>query len=161
MTPLEAIAEQKAGIIKKVFPWWQVVLLQKLWLWLTALRKRKMRRDLPTGQIIMSVTRECGYRRSLWLYKCCQTRSLPDWPAWFAPDRECWDGHSFTWYFCQEDGRELASNHLLAQALKETSWPGRLGNRVKRSLDNFGWGPQSPCYQGFIGNLARTLCGLS
>ena len=28
--------------------------------------------------------------------------------------------------FCQEDGRELASNHLLAQALEETSWPGRL-----------------------------------
>ena len=28
--------------------------------------------------------------------------------------------------FCQEDGRELASDHLLAQALEETSWPGRL-----------------------------------
>jgi len=28
--------------------------------------------------------------------------------------------------FCQEDSRELASNHLLAQALEETSWPGRL-----------------------------------
>ena len=28
--------------------------------------------------------------------------------------------------FCQEDGREQASNHLLAQALEETSWPGRL-----------------------------------
>ena len=28
--------------------------------------------------------------------------------------------------FCQEYGRELASNHLLAQALEETSWPGRL-----------------------------------
>ena len=28
--------------------------------------------------------------------------------------------------FCQEDGRELASNDLLAQALEETSWPGRL-----------------------------------
>ena len=28
--------------------------------------------------------------------------------------------------FCLEDGRELASNHLLAQALEETSWPGRL-----------------------------------
>lgn len=28
--------------------------------------------------------------------------------------------------FCQEDGRELASNHLLGQALEETSWPGRL-----------------------------------
>ena len=28
--------------------------------------------------------------------------------------------------FCQEDGRELASNHLLAQTLEETSWPGRL-----------------------------------
>ena len=27
--------------------------------------------------------------------------------------------------FCQEDGRELASNDLLAQALEETSWPGR------------------------------------
>ncbi|CIY52102.1 dihydrofolate synthetase [Streptococcus pneumoniae] len=28
--------------------------------------------------------------------------------------------------FCQEDGRELASNDLLGQALEETSWPGRL-----------------------------------
>lgn len=28
--------------------------------------------------------------------------------------------------FCQEDGRELASNDLIAQALKETRWPGRL-----------------------------------
>ncbi|HES9509236.1 dihydrofolate synthetase [Streptococcus pneumoniae] len=28
--------------------------------------------------------------------------------------------------FCQEDGRELASNRLLAQALEETSWLGRL-----------------------------------
>ncbi|MEL0446646.1 folylpolyglutamate synthase/dihydrofolate synthase family protein [Streptococcus pneumoniae] len=28
--------------------------------------------------------------------------------------------------FCQEVGRELASNDLLAQALEETSWPGRL-----------------------------------
>lgn len=28
--------------------------------------------------------------------------------------------------FCQEDGRELASNHVLAQVLEETSWPGRL-----------------------------------
>jgi len=28
--------------------------------------------------------------------------------------------------FCQEDARELASNDLLAQALEETSWPGRL-----------------------------------
>ena len=28
--------------------------------------------------------------------------------------------------FCQEDGRELASNDLLAHALEETRWPGRL-----------------------------------
>ena len=28
--------------------------------------------------------------------------------------------------FCQEDGRELASNDLIAQALEETRWPGRL-----------------------------------
>ncbi|MDS9335611.1 folylpolyglutamate synthase/dihydrofolate synthase family protein, partial [Streptococcus pneumoniae] len=28
--------------------------------------------------------------------------------------------------FCQEDGRELPANTLLAQALEETSWPGRL-----------------------------------
>ena len=28
--------------------------------------------------------------------------------------------------FCQEDGRELVSNDLLAQTLEETSWPGRL-----------------------------------
>ncbi|CKI25306.1 dihydrofolate synthetase [Streptococcus pneumoniae] len=28
--------------------------------------------------------------------------------------------------FCQEDGRELASNDFLGRALEETSWPGRL-----------------------------------
>ncbi|HFT0588451.1 TPA: folylpolyglutamate synthase/dihydrofolate synthase family protein [Streptococcus pneumoniae] len=28
--------------------------------------------------------------------------------------------------FCQEDGRDLASNDFLGQALEETSWPGRL-----------------------------------
>lgn len=28
--------------------------------------------------------------------------------------------------FCQEDGRELVANILIAQALEETSWPGRL-----------------------------------
>lgn len=28
--------------------------------------------------------------------------------------------------FCQEDGRELASNDFLGQALEKTSWPGRL-----------------------------------
>ncbi|HGK2946846.1 TPA: folylpolyglutamate synthase/dihydrofolate synthase family protein [Streptococcus pneumoniae] len=28
--------------------------------------------------------------------------------------------------FCQEDGRELASNDFLGQVLEETSWPGRL-----------------------------------
>ena len=28
--------------------------------------------------------------------------------------------------FCQEDGRKLASNDLIAQALEETRWPGRL-----------------------------------
>ncbi|CMV05081.1 dihydrofolate synthetase [Streptococcus pneumoniae] len=28
--------------------------------------------------------------------------------------------------FCKEDGRELVSNDLLGQALEETSWPGRL-----------------------------------
>ncbi|HGL0624076.1 TPA: folylpolyglutamate synthase/dihydrofolate synthase family protein [Streptococcus pneumoniae] len=28
--------------------------------------------------------------------------------------------------FCQEDGRELASNDFFGQALEETSWPGRL-----------------------------------
>ncbi|HEX1352560.1 TPA: folylpolyglutamate synthase/dihydrofolate synthase family protein [Streptococcus pneumoniae] len=28
--------------------------------------------------------------------------------------------------FCQEDGRELASNDFLGQALEETNWPGRL-----------------------------------
>lgn len=35
--------------------------------------------------------------------------------------------------FCQEEGRELASNHLLAQALEETRWPGRL-EVVSRNL---------------------------
>ncbi|MDS2793527.1 dihydrofolate synthetase [Streptococcus pneumoniae] len=28
--------------------------------------------------------------------------------------------------FCQEEDRELASNHLISQTLEETSWPGRL-----------------------------------
>lgn len=36
--------------------------------------------------------------------------------------------------FCQEDGRELVSNHLLAQALEETRWPGRLEVVSRTSL---------------------------
>ena len=50
----------------------------------------------------------------------------PDWSAWFAPDRECWMAIALLDAFCQEDGRELASNDLIAQALEETRWPGRL-----------------------------------
>ena len=46
--------------------------------------------------------------------------------------------------FCKEDGRELASNDLLAQALEETRWPGASGGRVKESLDDLGRGPTIP-----------------
>ena len=36
--------------------------------------------------------------------------------------------------YCQETGRELASNDLIAQALKETRWPGRLEVVSKKPL---------------------------
>ena len=55
--------------------------------------------------------------------------------------------------FCKEDGRELASNDLLAQALEETSWPGAFGNRVKRSLDDFGWSHNPHAIKALLATL--------
>ena len=49
----------------------------------------------------------------------------------------------------------------MAQALEETSWPGRFEVVSREPFDDFGWSPQSPCYQGLVGYLERTLYGLS
>ena len=55
--------------------------------------------------------------------------------------------------FCQEDGRELASNHLLAKPWKKQVPPGRLRS-CQEIPDDLGWSPQSHAIKAF-GNLAE------
>ena len=60
--------------------------------------------------------------------------------------------------FCKEDGRELASNDLLAQALEETSWPGRF-EVVSRSPLMILDGAHNPhAVKALLATPGRTIC---
>ena len=158
---LEAIAEQKAGIIKQGIPLVTGRIAQEALAVIDRIAEGKdaprfaygtdyqisHQKSVATGEVFdyTSVVRQGRFQTGLLGLHQIENAGM----AIALLDT-----------FCQEDGRELVSNHLLAQALEETSWQA-FGNRVKRSLDDFGWSPQSPCYQGFNSNLARTLCGLS
>ena len=63
--------------------------------------------------------------------------------------------------FCQEDGRELPANTLLAQALEETRWPGRLEVVSREPLMILDGAHNPHAIKALFSNLARTLCGLS
>ena len=63
--------------------------------------------------------------------------------------------------FCQEDGRELPANTLLAQALEETSWPGRLEIVSRDPLMILDGAHNPHAIKALLATLQRTLCGLS
>ncbi|HGP8879297.1 TPA: folylpolyglutamate synthase/dihydrofolate synthase family protein [Streptococcus pneumoniae] len=124
---LEAIAEQKAGIIKQGIPLVTGRIAPEA---LAVIDRIAERKDAPrlaygkdyqvchqesvvTGQVFdyTSVVRQGRFQTGLLGLHQIENAGM----AIALLDT-----------FCQEDGRELASNHLLAQALEETSWPGRL-----------------------------------
>lgn len=124
---LEAIAEQKAGIIKQGIPLVTGRIAPEA---LTVIDRIAEGKDVPrlaygkdyqvchqesvvTGEVFdyTSVVRQGRFQTGLLGLHQIENAGM----AIALLDN-----------FCQEDGRELASNHLLAQALEETSWPGRL-----------------------------------
>lgn len=124
---LEAIAEQKAGIIKQGMPLVTGRIAPEA---LTVIDRIAEGKDAPrlaygtdyqvrhqesvvTGEVFdyTSAVRQGRFQTSL--LGLCQIENAGMAIALLDT-------------FCQEDGRELASNDFLGQALEETSWPGRL-----------------------------------
>lgn len=124
---LEAIAEQKAGIIKQGMPLVTGRIAPEA---LTVIDRIAEEKDAPrlaygtdyqvrhqesvvTGEVFdyTSAVRQGSFQTSLLGLYQIENAGM----AIALLDT-----------FCQEDGRELASNDFLGQALEETSWPGRL-----------------------------------
>ncbi|CTF33987.1 bifunctional folylpolyglutamate synthase/dihydrofolate synthase [Streptococcus pneumoniae] len=124
---LEAIAEQKAGIIKQGIPLVTgriapeaLAMIDRIAEGKDASRLRYERdyqvshqKSVVTGEVFdyTSVVRQGRFQTGLLGLHQIENAGM----ALALLDT-----------FCQEDGRELASNDLIAQALEETSWPGRL-----------------------------------
>lgn len=124
---LEAIAEQKAGIIKQGIPLVIGRIAPEALVVIDAIAEDKNaprlaygkdyqvchQESVVTGEVFdyMSVVRQGRFQTGLLGLHQIENAGM----AIALLDT-----------FCQEDGRELASDHLLAQALEETSWPGRL-----------------------------------
>lgn len=124
---LEAIAEQKAGIIKQGIPLVTgritpeaLAVIDRIAATKNAPRIRYERdyqvnhqKSVVTGEIFdyTSSVRQGRFRTGLLGLHQIENAGM---------------GIALLDTFCQEDGRELASNRLLAQALEETRWPGRL-----------------------------------
>ena len=124
---LEAIAEQKAGIIKQAIPLVTGRIAPEA---LTVIDRIAEGKDAPI--LAYGVDYQVSHQKSV------MTGEVFDYTSSLR------QGHFQTGLlglhqienagmaialldtFCQEDGRELASNDLLAQALEEISWPGRL-----------------------------------
>ncbi|WP_413223850.1 bifunctional folylpolyglutamate synthase/dihydrofolate synthase [Streptococcus pneumoniae] len=124
---LEAIAEQKAGIIKQGIPLVTGRIAPEA---LTVIDRIAEGKDAP--RLAYGVDYQVGHQESM------VTGEVFDYTSSLR------QGHFQTGLlglhqienagmaialldtFCQEDGRELASNDSIAQALEETSWPGRL-----------------------------------
>ena len=124
---LEAIAEQKAGIIKQAIPLVTgriapeaLAVIDRIAEAKNAPRLRYERdyqvshqKSVVTGEVFdyTSVIRQGRFQTGLLGLHQIENAGM---------------AIALLDIFCQEDGRELASNHLLTQALEETSWPGRL-----------------------------------
>ena len=124
---LEAIAEQKAGIIKQGIPLVTGRIAPEALVVIDAIAEDKNaprlaygkdyqvshQKSVVTGEVFdyTSVVRQGRFQTGLLGLHQIENAGM----AIALLDT-----------FCQEDGRELASNHLLAQALEETRWPGRL-----------------------------------
>ncbi len=124
---LEAIAEQKAGIIKQGIPLVTGRIAPEA---LTVIDRIAEGKDAP--RLVYGADYQVGHQKSV------MTGEAFDYTSSLRQGRfqtgllglhqieNAGMAIALLDTFCQEDGRELASNDLLAQALEETSWPGRL-----------------------------------
>ena len=124
---LEAIAEQKAGIIKRRVPLVTGRIAPEALAVIDRIAEGKAAPrlaygvDYQVGHQESVVTGEVFNYTSSLRQGCLQTGLLG-----LHQIENAGMAIALLDTFCQEDGRELASNDLLAQALEETSWPGRL-----------------------------------
>ena len=124
---LEAIAEQKAGIIKQGVPIVTGNIVPEALAVIDQIAKAKQ-----APRLAYSDDYQVSHHESI------ETGEVFDYTSSFRQGRFQTGllgihqvenaGMAITLLdtYCQETGRELASNDLIAQALEETSWPGRL-----------------------------------
>ena len=124
---LEAIAEQKAGIIKQGIPLVTGRIAPEA---LAVIDRIAEGKDAP--RLAYGVDYQVGHQKSV------MTGEAFDYTSSLRQGRfqtgliglhqieNAGMAIALLDTFCQEDGRELASTDLLAQALEETRWPGRL-----------------------------------
>ena len=124
---LKAIAEQKAGIIKQGVPLVTGNIVPEALAVINQIAKAKEAPRLAYGEDYQVSHHESVETGEIFDYSssvrqgCFQTGLLG-----LHQIENAGMAIALLDTFCQEDGRELASNDLLAQALEETSWPGRL-----------------------------------
>ena len=124
---LEAIAEQKAGIIKRRVPLVTGRIAPEALAVIDRIAEGKAAPrlaygvDYQVGHQESVVTGEVFNYTSSLRQGCLQTGLLG-----LHQIENAGMAIALLDNFCQEDGRKLPANILLAQALEETSWPGRL-----------------------------------
>ena len=132
---LEAIAEQKAGIIKQGVPLVTGNIVPEALAVIDQIAKVKQAPRLSYGDAYQVNHRESTVTGEIFDYTSSvrQGRFQTGLLGLHQIDNA---GMALTLLdaYCQETGRELPENDLVAQALEETSWPGRLEVVSRRSL---------------------------
>ena len=124
---LEAIAEQKAGIIKQGVPLVTGHIVPEALSVIDQIAKAKQASRLAYGEDYQVSHQESVETGEIFDYSssvrqgCFQTGLLG-----LHQIENAGMAIALLDTFCQEDGRELPANILIAQALEETRWPGRL-----------------------------------
>ena len=124
---LEAIAEQKAGIIKQGIPLVTGNIVPEALVVIDQIAKAKQAPRLAYGDDYQVSHQESVVTGEIFDYSSSARQGRFQTGLLGIHQIEN-AGMAITLLdtYCQETGRELASNDLVAQALEETSWPGRL-----------------------------------
>ena len=124
---LEAIAEQKAGIIKQGIPLVTGNIVPEALVVIDQIAKAKQAPRLAYGDDYQVSRQESVVTGEVFDYSSSARQGRFQTGLLGIHQIEN-AGMAITLLdtYCQEAGRELASNDIVAQALEETSWPGRL-----------------------------------
>ncbi|APJ29743.1 dihydrofolate synthetase [Streptococcus pneumoniae] len=124
---LEAIAEQKAGIIKQAIPLVTGRIAPEALAVIDAIADDKNAPRLAYGKDYQVSHQESVVMGEIFDYTSSARRGrFQTGLLGLHQIENAGMAIALLDAFCKEDGRELASNDLIVQALEETSWPGRL-----------------------------------